>query len=140
METRLLREKEVFPTEEVLKESLGMSYVVYEELIRLITDSNIGLTVEWRYYNDGKTWLCKVCYKKKTVFWLSVWEQFFKIGFYFTEKSIPDIAELKIDENIKDDFSSSKSVGKLIPLTIIMTRKEQIGDVLILIEYKKRLK
>ena len=140
METRLLREKEVFPTEEVLKESLGMSYVVYDELIRLITDSNIGLTVEWRYYNDGKTWLCKVCYKKKTVFWLSVWEQFFKIGFYFTEKSIPDIAELKIDENIKDDFSSSKSVGKLIPLTIIMTRKEQIGDVLILIEYKKRLK
>ena len=140
METRLLREKEVFPTEEVLKESLGMSYVVYDELIRLITDSNIGLTVEWRYYNDGKTWLCKVCYKKKTVFWLSVWEQFFKIGFYFTEKSIPDIAELKIDENIKVDFSSSKSVGKLIPLTIIMTRKEQIGDVLILIEYKKRLK
>jgi len=140
METRLLREKEVFPTEEVLKESLGMSYVVYEELIRLITDSNIGLTVEWRYYNDGKTWLCKVCYKKKTVFWLSVWEQFFKIGFYFTEKSIPDIAELKIDENIKVDFSSSKSIGKLIPLTIIMTRKEQIDDVLTLIEYKKRLK
>ena len=140
METRLLREKEVFPTEEVLKESLGMSYVVYEELIRLITDSNIGLTVEWRYYNDGKTWLCKVCYKKKTVFWLSVWEQFFKIGFYFTEKSIPDIAELKIDENIKVDFSSSKSVGKLIPLTIIMTRKEQINDVLTLIEYKKKQK
>ena len=140
METRPLREKEVFPTEEVLKESLGKSYVVYDQLIRLIADSNTGLTVEWRYYNDGKSWLCKVCYKKKTVFWLSVWDQFFKIGFYFTEKSIPDIAELKIAESIKDDFIGSKSIGKLIPMTIIMTRKEQIGDVLILIEYKKRLK
>ena len=140
METRPLREKEVFPTEEVLKESLGKSYVVYDQLIRLIADSNTGLTVEWRYYNDGKSWLCKVCYKKKTVFWLSVWDQFFKIGFYFTEKSIPDIAELKIAESIKDDFIGSKSIGKLIPMTIIMTRKEQINDVLTLIEYKKKQK
>jgi len=140
METRLLREKEVFPTEEVLKESLGKSYVVYNELIRLITHSNTGLTVEWRYYNDGKSWLCKVCYKKKTVFWLSVWDLFFKISFYFTERSIPDIAELKIAESIKDDFIGSKSIGKLIPMTIIMTRKEQINDVLTLIEYKKKQK
>ncbi|PKP08994.1 MAG: hypothetical protein CVU09_13085 [Bacteroidetes bacterium HGW-Bacteroidetes-4] len=38
--------------------------------------------VQWRYYNDGKAWLCKVSYKKKTVFWLSVWEAYFKVAFY----------------------------------------------------------
>lgn len=140
METQLLREQHISPTKEVLKNALGDSYLVYEALIEIITDSKYGLVTVWNYYKDGKAWLCKVSYKKKTVFWLSIWDKFFKIGFYFTEKNNLGVTELEIEEKIKEDFSSSKSIGKLIPLVININKEEQINDVLKIIEYKKSLK
>ena len=140
METYLLREQQIFPTDEVLKNVLGKSYIVFEELIEIITDAKYGLVPQWNYYKDGKAWLCKVCYKKKTIFWLSVWDKLFKTTFYFTEKNCSGIADLNIEENLKESFRSSKSFGKFHPLTINLKRKEQLKDVLKVIEYKKSLK
>jgi len=140
METYLLREQQIYPTKEVLENVLGDSYLVFEELIEIITDAKYGLVPQWNYYKDGKAWLCKVCYKKKTIFWLSVWDKFFKTTFYFTEKTSSGIADLDIEENLKQSFSRSKSFGKFIPLTINMNRKDQIMDLLKIMEYKKSLK
>ena len=140
METLLLREQNEFPTNEVLKNVLGESYLVYQEMIQLVTDTKYGLEPQWNYYRDGKAWLCKVCYKKKTIFWLSVWNNFFKTTFYFTEKNCLGIAELDIEENIKENFNRSKHFGKFIPLTIEITSKNQLKDLLKVIDYKKSLK
>jgi hypothetical protein len=140
METYLLREQQIYPTKEVLENVLGDSYLVFEELIKIITDAKYGLVLQWNYYKDGKAWLCKVCYKKKTIFWLSVWDKFFKTTFYFIEKTSSGIADLDIEENLKESFRSSKSFGKFMPLTINMNRKDQINDLLKIVEYKKSLK
>jgi hypothetical protein len=140
METLLLRDQNVPPEKEVLADALGKSYKVFKELMEIITDTKYGLDPQWNFYKDGKAWFCKVCFKKKTIFWLSVWENFFKTAFYFTEKSGSGIKELDIDENIKEDFAHRKHIGKLIPLVINMDRKEQIKDLIRIIEYKKSLK
>jgi hypothetical protein len=140
METYLLREQEVIPTEEVLKEVLAESYAAYEDLMKTVSDSKYGLVPQWNYYKDGKAWLCKVCYKKKTIFWLSVWDKFFKTTCYFTEKDCSGITGLDIDENIKESFNNSKHIGKLIPLTIEIKNKQQVSDALKVIAYKKSLK
>ena len=140
METQVLRDQNILPTKEVLENALGESYKVYSELIEIVINTKSGLVTEWRYYKDGNAWLCKVCYKKKTIFWLSVWDNFFKTGLYFTEKNCTGVAELDIEEKIKEEFSRNKHIGKLIPLGIKMNRKEQIDDVIKIIEYKKRLK
>ena len=140
MEKPLLREQEIIPTEEVLKNVLGESYSAFETLINTITAPEFGLIPEWNYYKDGKSWLCKVCYKKKTVFWLSAWDKFFKITFFFTEKHLEGIALLNIEENIKDDFGKVKPVGRLLPLLISINKTEQLSDALKIIEFKKRLK
>jgi hypothetical protein len=140
METQLLRDKEIFPTRELFKNGLAESFSVYEEMMETITNDKYKLEPVWRYYNDGKAWLCKVCYKKKTVFWLSVWDKFFKTTFYFTEKTGSGIAVLDIDQSIKEDFSQRKPFGKLIPLTILINQKDQIKGLLKIIEYKKSIK
>ena len=140
METRLLREKEVYPNNEVLEKALGESFLAFNELMETISNEKYALVPDWRYYKDGKSWLCKVSNKKKTVCWISVWNKFFKAGFYFTEKTRLGIHELLIENKIKEEFSQSKNIGKLIPLVINVFRKEQIDDVLKIIEYKKKLK
>ncbi|MDR1632428.1 MAG: DUF3788 domain-containing protein [Dysgonamonadaceae bacterium] len=63
----LLREQEIFPSKEVLKNVLGeMIYSVFEELETRLTSDEFALAFDWNYYRDGKAWLCKVCRKKKT--------------------------------------------------------------------------
>lgn len=140
MDTQLLREQNIFPTKEVLETALKGSFSAFEELIEIITDTKYGLIAEWNYYKDGKAWLCKVCYKKKTIFWLSVWDKFFKTGFYFTDKNRMGITDLDIEKDLKENFNRSKPIGKLIPLVININRKEQIKDVIKIIDYKKSLK
>jgi hypothetical protein len=140
MEKPILNDPNTPPTADVLEQTLDESYPVFRELMKTITGPEYGLVADWNYYKDGKTWLCKVSYKKKTVFWLSVWDHFFKTGFYFTEKTGPGISTLDIDEKIKENFSHSKNVGKLIPLAISVTQKAQIKDIITIIGYKKELK
>ncbi|KAA8479706.1 uncharacterized protein DUF3788 [Arcticibacter tournemirensis] len=140
MESQLLREQDVYPSESVIKQALGASYAVFAELEKTITSNTFALVPEWNYYKDGKAWLCKVLYKKKTVFWLSVWPGFFKVSFYFTEKNRDVIPSLSVDMDIKEAFMQAKPIGRLIPLTVNVSRKEQISDLLKLVECKKNLK
>jgi hypothetical protein len=140
METPILRDPQIFPSAEVLKDALGNTYSVFEELVKITTATEFGLVPEWNYYNDGKAWLCKVRYKKKTIFWLSVWDQYFKTTFYFTIDTSAGVAGLDIRKSLKENLNQSKPVGKLIPLTIDVRKKEQVKDLLKIIEYKKSLK
>ena len=140
MSMQLLKDQQQFPDEVTLKKVLGTSFEAFEELMKIISEPQFQLIAEWNYYNDGKSWLCKVQYKKKTVFWLSAWDQFFKTTFYFTLKNCSGIVEMDIDEKIKNDFGNSTSIGKLIPLTMEIHNKEQIKDLIKIIGYKKSLK
>ena len=140
MKTIQLKDPNTPPSDEVLANVLGDSYAAFDELMKTVAEPPYELLAGWNYYKDGKAWLCKVQFKKKTVFWLSVWDHYFKTAFYFTEKTKPGVMELDINESIKTDFNQKELTGKLIPLVIDLTGKEQINDVLTLVEYKKKLK
>jgi hypothetical protein len=140
MEAPLLKDPAVSPTKKVLESVLGKSYSAFEELMDTIKSDNYALTPQWNYYNDGKAWLCKVQFKKKTVFWLSAWDKYFKMGFYFTEKNCKGIFEMDIDDSIKKEFKEHKPIGKLLPLGLRINKKTQLKDALKVVEYKKSLK
>jgi hypothetical protein len=67
-----LIDESVYPDEKVLKNVLGDSYSAYYELLQVFDSKK--MEGEWRYYKDGKAWLCKVQYKKKTIVWMSAWK------------------------------------------------------------------
>ena len=136
----MLKDSSIMPNADLIQLALGESYPAFDEIMQTITQTPYNLTPKWNYYNDGKAWLCKVEYKKKTVFWLSVWNGYFKTGFYFTEKNCQGIANLDIPDSIKEDFNHCKPIGKLMPLAITINNREQISTLLKVIEYKKGLK
>ena len=139
-ETLLLREKEIEPTNEVLENVLDKElFIIYQELIKIFTDE-FSLEPQWQFYKDGNAWLCKVVYKKKTILWLSIWENYIKTGFYFTEKTGIGVLELDIDNKIKEVFEVANPIGKLIPLSIDINQQKQIEDLKEVIKYKKGLK
>ena len=138
--TILLREKEIEPVNEVLENVLGKElFNIYQELIKIFADE-FSLEPQWKFYKDGNTWLCKVVYKKKTILWLSIWKNYIKTGFYFTEKTGIGVLELDIDNKIKEVFEVAKPIGKLIPLIIDINQQKQIKDLKEVVKYKKGLK
>ena len=74
MELPILKDKNIFPTNEVLADVLETSFPAFETFSA--SAETAGLTLEWNYYNDGKVWLCKVLSKKKNLAWLVVYQNY----------------------------------------------------------------
>ncbi|MBN2487155.1 MAG: DUF3788 family protein [Bacteroidales bacterium] len=140
MEKPLLNDPLICPSDDVLENALGKSFESYKILMETISNAKFGLVPEWRYYKDGGAWLCKVQYKKKTVFWLSVWDSYFKTTFYFTEKTSTGIASLDIEDSVLSDFAANKPIGKLLPLTLTIQKNEHLENLFKLADYKRELK
>lgn len=132
---QLLRNADAAPSDGILSDVMGKRlFTVYGNIRQLFAE--MKLTEEWRYYKDGNAWLCKVQYKKKTVVWLSVWEKFIKLGFYFTSKTGAGIKDLAVNNEIKAGFENAAPIGKLVPLTMNMNSKEQLADLGKILQYK----
>jgi len=134
MPQMLLTEEAIFPSENILQAALGDIYPVYRAFFETLEAAQV--TMEWRYYKDSKAWLCKCQHKKKTVFWLSIWEGFFKATFFFTEAAYEGVKGLPFDEQpIRE-----KNVGRSVPVVMEMCGEGQLGDFELLVAYKKSLK
>jgi hypothetical protein len=124
-EIQLLRDKDVYPNAAVLIEALGTEvFEVYEALMNI--SDELEFCPEWRYYNDGKSWLCKVSYKKKTIFWLSIWNKSIKVSSYFTLRTAPGILELDLPSEVSESFRNVRPIGKLIPFVYDITKREDL--------------
>jgi len=123
---QLLRDPNIQPEAEVLEAALGERKKVYDEFTSRTAEQ--GIVLEWRYYNDGKSWLGKGTHKKKTVFWLSIWEEYFQVSLFFTEKTLPATE------------SVTGTIGKLIPVVTKVRSEAELERLFGLVGYKKNLK
>ncbi|MEL7589555.1 MAG: DUF3788 family protein [Prolixibacteraceae bacterium] len=140
MDKPLLNDQNEYPDDAVLQKYLGETKPHWDEISAWVADQFPSMLFEWRYYNDGKAWLCKLTFKKKTICWFSVWDHFFKLGFYFTDKTGTGISELAIDPLLKENFANSPYYGKLKALTVEVKSREILNSVRVLIDYKSKLK
>jgi hypothetical protein len=136
MDKPRLNDPEIYPSADVLERELGKSYPVYSEFMETLESDDFKLNPEWRFYKDGKAWLCKITLKKKTVLWLSVWPECFKLAIYFTEKNGAGIPELDIADSIKNNFLSHKPIGKLKPLVFETRNRSQLQDIYTVVNYR----
>ncbi len=132
MDQLVLTNKDQFPTEDIIFSHIGKSKVIWESFFNYIHTNHPDFSEQWKYYNDGKSWLLKVTKKSKTIFWVSVFQNSFKIGFYFGDKAEPFIMESAISDKLKKEFKEGKRFGKIRGLTLIMNTKKNI-------EYAKEL-
>lgn len=146
---QLLRDCDITPTKEVLKNALGSANDAYLTFIEGIKNHDVEL--EWRYYNDGMAWLGKGInrrfgarggIKDLCVFWLSIWDGFFKVTIYIPEKFRHDAINLPLDNKTKKMISETKQMGKLkfFPIVFNLSSHELLKDVYTLVDFKKIIK
>jgi hypothetical protein len=121
-----LRDENVYPDEKLLQTILDKSYNAYSLLIELF--NQFEMTYEWRYYRDGKAWLCKVQKKKRTIVWMSAWKGFMQATIYFPQKDLEKVYKLDISEVVRNKISSTKNVGKSKPCIFEIRDKQILED------------
>ncbi|NLK64396.1 MAG: DUF3788 family protein [Tissierellia bacterium] len=132
-----------------MEKALGEANSPYVKFIKELASHDIQL--KWNYYKDGKAWLAKGLYKwtgvrggqkETTVFWLSIWDGFFKATIYIPEKVRADAYSLPLDDEIKQMIKDSKQMGKLkfFPLVFDLYSDQMFGAVFSLIDYRKSIK
>ena len=121
-----LTDESVYPDEKILKPILGRSYSAYLQLLKLYNEN--GMVYEWRYYKDGKAWLCKVQLKKKTIVWMSAWKGYMQAGIYFPARLLNEILSLDISEETREKIKKTKNVGKSKPCIFEIRNKKALTD------------
>jgi hypothetical protein len=129
-----------FPTEEIIAAYLGGAQPLWQALFNYIHESHPELNEEWRYYNDGKSWLLKVTKKAKTVCWVSVYQGLFRMTFYFAEKAEAAIIACGITKKLKEQFRTGKHYGAIRGLTITFQSAKDVEQAKVLIPLKLSIK
>ena len=140
MEKPCLNDKEEYPSDEVLHRALGKAKSAWDSFMRMVAHDHPSFGGEWRYYNDGKSWLYKLTNKKKTVCWVSVWPCAFRTAFYFPDKAEALITAGGLEAQYVDQFIHGKKYGKIRGIVVTLTKTADLDTVRALIEIKEQVK
>jgi len=140
MEPLVLKDKSVYPDDELVFSIIGNNSVYWKKLLADIREAYPSSEEVWNYYNDGKNWLFRVLLKKKTLFWIGVLEDTFRITFYFGDKAEPVIEKSNLPEEIKASFKSGKRYGKIRAISIKVNCQEDIDNALVVARIKSSMK
>lgn len=108
-----LKDENIYPDETILRSVLDKAYDAYARLLEFFDQNE--MVHEWRYYHDGKAWLCKVQKKKRTIVWMSAWKGYMQATIYFPEKYLDKLYHLDLTEEAKKKIVSTRNVGKSKP-------------------------
>lgn len=140
MEPIVLTDPAIQPTDELIFEIIGENSKYWEALIEYLYEKHLNITEEWRFYNDGKSWLYKVVRKKQTLYWIGVIKDTFRVTFWFGEKAEPIIEASTLPESIKEEFRNAKRYGQLRAISVEVRSDDDFANVVKLLELKAKMK
>lgn len=132
----ILTNKDEYPTHEILQQYFSKTeYELYNQLLDSLHE--FDLQEEWNYYNDGKSWLGKIMFKKKNLAWISYLETGLQVGAYFGERLWTKVLTLDLDKRIQSQLPQIEKKGKLYGIVIPISDKEYVKTALSLVLFKK---
>ena len=139
-EILVLSDKQIVPTDELIFSIIGDRKAVWKAVMEYLSENYEDVSGTWNYYNDGKQWLFKVVRKKKTIFWIGVLKDTFRVTFYFGDKAEPLIDASDLPDIIKKNFKEGKRYGKIRAISLKMSDSKDVESVKKLIHIKTKIK
>jgi hypothetical protein len=133
-------DKNKAPTKAAVLRAIGRAAPAWRALFAQIRTEHPELTEAWNYYGDGGCWLLKVSRGSKTVFWVSVVKNAFRVGFYFPDRLATALLESELSSALKSELRQGTPSGQLRRVSIGFGSRRGIRDVRTLIALKRALK
>lgn len=128
----MLNDPAVYPTDEIIFSYIGDNKMLWQRFFYEIKREYSSIEGIWRFYNDGKSWLFRFMLKKKTLCWIGIFGNTFRITFYFGDKAAASIDASGLPESMKENFRNGQYFGKIRAITISVSEDSDIDHALIL--------
>ena len=139
MDKAVLFDPAVYPTDAVIRSHMGDHLELWHSWHRRTLEAFPGTEGVWKYYNDGKSWLFRFLLKKKTLCWASLFEDSFRVTFYFTDKAVPLIDGSSLPEPLKQSFHSGKYYGRIRGITLNVQEDSDVDHILMLTSIRTKV-
>lgn len=139
MNTIVLKDQSVHPTDDIVFNCIGNKKPLWELLHARLKTEHGDMVCDWRYYNDGKSWLYRGLKKEKIIFWVAVFQDAFNVTFYLSKKAEELIEKSDLPLKMKQDFEGTKD-QKFRSIPVMVSDETDIDAILKLIKIKLKVK
>jgi hypothetical protein len=129
-------DKAVLPDDEGLKQALGATFNLWQEIIDFVYRKCPKVMTEWNYPGKNYGWSFRLKDKKRVIIYLLPRDGFFKVAFVFGQKACDTIMTAGISDQIKSDLSVARVYAEGRGIRIDVTGNSVIADIKKLIEIK----
>jgi len=133
---KLFMDKSIQPNEESIKEALGLKYKYWKEIRTSLNKEYEELKEEWKYYGQKSGWTLKLFYKKRNLFFFSVYEDYFAIAFVFGDKAVDAIINSNLPAKYIEEILAAKKYAEGRGIRIEVREKTDVKIILKLVEIK----
>jgi hypothetical protein len=140
MDHPLLNDPSKYPNEQVLARQLGKAKPAWSAFLALLKKDYSRLRPEWRYSNEGKSWLCQVTCQATTVCRVAVWDKFFTVAFRLNTRDEDLVRASSLGNDLKQGFLHPAEPSKLRAVRVEVRKITDLNAVDELIEIKLKAK
>jgi hypothetical protein len=129
-------DRTVKPDNQMLAQTLGKSYSLWEKIKTSLTNDYSTLDEEWKFYGQKIGWTLKLLYKKRNLFFLTPYENYFQIAFVFGDKAVAVVEQSDLPQTITNEIKSARKYVEGKGLRIAVNKLSDTKIVLRLTEIK----
>ncbi len=128
--------KNIIPADDSLREAIGKSLPLWNEIKEYILKKNSDAEDLWNYSGKTYGWGFRIKDKKRVIVYMMPYSDFFKVSFVFGENATKVSLNSNISGEIKKIISSAKVYSEGRGFRIEMKSKSMLGDIKKLIDIK----
>ena len=129
-------DKNIKPDNQMLADALGSSYKLWDKIKISLTTNYGNLSEDWKFYGQKIGWTLKLLYKKRNLFFLTPYENYFQIAFIFGNKAVTIIEKSDLPKNIIEEIKNARKYAEGRGLRIAIKKQNDVKLVLRLTEIK----
>ncbi len=124
------------PTTVQLKEALGSTYPLWEEISSYTLNMTKGLVEDWKFSGPKYGWSFRISDKRRVIIYMLPRDQYFKVAFVFGQKATDRILEGKFNQDIKAELQAAKAYTEGRSIRIDVRDHSKTSELLELINVK----
>ena len=133
----IFNDKLLKPNDKTIFSIIGDTELLWQQTFSHLFDHSKDISINWKYSDCGKYWVCVALKKKNTIFRIHILKKnSFSIAFPFGDKSEPMILQSKLPENIKNDFMNAQKYNATRYISIDVEDSNDFENVKKLIDLK----
>lgn len=136
MALSIFEDKVKKPDNEDIREALGSSCRLWEEIKEYMASNSGTMTDEWKYYGKSSGWTLLLKQKKRTILYLFPGKDFFTTLFVFGEKAMEQAGKSNLPDYIIESIHSAKPYMEGRSFQVEVKNEQDLENVKVLIDIK----